>query len=213
MSSLLASPEQHLSLNQTRKILLEKPIQEIVDLYGISLATEPLDTFVAEQNRDLPFTLDRSRELLEHSLAHNFWAIRSVSRLAFQAIDTVDALLRFDRVLEIFFRENSLRVSNRAELAQELKASPLLFAVLKDPASAQSLHLTALKETIVGANTASFPSTSITRLDDTTQRAEQLASALREIINTTRRAWREQYGKAKANETVEKAAQEVLNLL
>ncbi len=213
MSSLLASPEQHLSLEQTRALLLAKPIQELVDLYRTSLATEPLDTFVDEQNRGIPCTRDRSRELLEHSLAHNLWAIRSVSKLAFRAIDTVDTLLHFNRVLDVFYRENNLRVSNRAELALGLKASPLLFALLRDPASAQSMHLTALKETIVGSNTDSFPSTSITRLDDTAERAAKLASELKEIINTTRRAWREQYGKAKATETVEESAKALLHLL
>jgi hypothetical protein len=213
MSSLLACPEQHLSVNQTQRILLEKPIQEIVDLYRISLATGPLDTFIAEQNKGNPCTRDRSRELLEHSLAHNLWAIRSVSQVAFRGIDTVDTLLHFDRVLDIFFRENNLRVGNRAKLAQELKDNPLLFAVLRDPASAHFLHLTALKETILGSSTAPFPATSITRLDDSSETADQLASALREIINITRREWREQYCKAKATETVEKVAQELFYLL
>ncbi len=213
MSSLLASLEQHLSPDQTKALLLEKPIQELVDLYRISLATEPLDTFVTEQNRGTPCTRDRSRELLERSRAHNIWAIRSVSKVAFRAVDTVETLLHFDRVLDIFFRENNLRVGNRAKLAQELKASPLLFAALRDPMSAHFLHLTALKETIVGSGTAPFPATSITRLDDSSETADQLASALREIINITRREWREQYCKAKATETVEKVAKELFYLL
>lgn len=211
----MLNPQQcELSIDQTRMLLLDTLPQDLVELYMISQAADaPLSAFIDECPAISVNIRPRARQLVELSRMNTRWAIKAVNQLSFRAIDTLDALIHFDRVLDTFFLENALRVQNRVALAQALKTKPLLVTILEQPQSIQSLYLAALKETLLAKASIAGTATTMTTLAMPTDQMNETLAKLAKIVQTARQQWRERQGDRQSVSLVDTHAREALQLL